>query len=222
MNASAVDKPVVAVFSSQSPTGPSGGERWPGLDSLDELAVVRHASTAEELTEALREADVLLVTDFRTSVVQQAWPHARRLKWVHATSAGVDKLLFPELIESDVPVTNARGIFDRSIAEYVLGFILVYAKDVLGTVALQRERTWQHRDTERIEGKRVLVVGAGSIGRQIGRLCGAAGMAVTALARRPRTDDPDFEKVHASDDLHQLLPEADYVVIAAPLTEETR
>ena len=214
--------PVIAVLSSASSSGPSKGSVWPGLEPLEREATVRHASTSDQLTEAMREADVLLVTDFRTKIVRDAWPYARRLKWIHATSAGVDMLLFPELVESDVPLTNARGIFDRAIAEYVLGLILMQAKDLPGTLALQRERRWEHRDTERIEGASVLVVGAGSIGRRIGRLCSAAGMRTTGLARRAREDDPDFSAVHASGDLHALLPDADYVVIAAPLTEETR
>lgn len=217
----APDKPVIAVLSSPAETGPGGGASWPGLEPLEEDATVRPASTADQLAQALRDADVLLVTDFRTRIIRETWPHARRLQWVHATSAGVDKLLFPELIASDVPLTNARGVFDRPIAEYVLGLILMYAKDLLGTIALQRDRRWQHRDTERIEGKEVLVIGAGSIGRRIGRLCGAAGMRATGLARTARAD-ADFDAVHAAEDLHRLLPKADYVVIAAPLTADTR
>jgi len=133
----------------------------------------------------------------------------------------VDALMFPDLIEGDVTVTNARGIFDRTIAEYVLCTILMFAKDFPRSLRLQAEHKWQHRDTERAEGKQVLIVGAGSIGGQIARLCKAAGLKPHGIARKPRQDDPDFVAVHGNDDLTEQLGLADFVVIAAPLTPQT-
>jgi phosphoglycerate dehydrogenase-like enzyme len=182
---------------------------------------VRYA-TAEDLPDALRGADVLFVWDFLSTTVPDAWPGADRVRWVHIASAGVDRLLFPELVRSPVVVTNSRGVFDRPIAEYVLGLILAFAKDLPVTLDLQRERTWRHRETERIDGRRVLVVGTGPIGRAIGRLLSAAGMTVTGMGRRARPADPDLGPVHASSELASLLPEVDYVVLAAPLTDQTR
>lgn len=195
---------------------------WPGLGSLDGEATLVYTTDGAALAEAMPEADVLLVTDFRTTAVRDAWPRAKKLRWVHAASAGVDALLFRELVESDVPLTNARGIFDRPIAEYVLGLILLYAKDFATTLHLQDDRRWRHRDTERIDGTHALVVGTGAIGREIGRLLRAAGLRVTGLSREPRADDPDFGVVHGADALHACLPDADVVVVAAPLTEATR
>lgn len=211
----AATEPVVALLTAMDEDVP------PGLETLSGQARLVHTRTVDELRDALGEADILLVTDFNTDVVEQAWPAARKVSWVHATSAGVDRLLFPALRESDVPLTNARGIFDRPIAEYVLGLILLYAKDFHTTLALQREHRWHHRDTERIEGQRVLVVGAGSIGRQIAQACGAMGMQVTGIASRDRQDDPDFQAVYGNERLEGLLPKQDYVVIAAPLTPTT-
>ncbi len=194
----------------------------PGLEPLEGRAEVVHVDDKEGLMEAIPSADILLVTDFRTAVVREAWPRAERLQWVHATSAGVDALLFPEMIESEIPLTNARGVFDRSIAEYVLGLVLLFAKDFRTTLALQAERVWRHRETERVQGRHALVVGAGSIGRQIARLLRAAGLTVDGIASRDRADDPDFDTVHGSAHLLERLPEADFVVIAAPLTGATR
>ncbi len=193
----------------------------PGLEPLEGRAEIRHATDREGLIDAVAEADILLVTDFRSALVAEAWPHARRLQWVHATSAGVDALLFPELIASSVPLTNARGIFDRPIAETVLGLVLLFAKDLRTTLALQERREWRHRETERIAGRHALVVGAGAIGRQIARLLTAAGLTVDGVASRPRADDPDFGAVHGTEALQAHLSEADYVVIAAPLTAAT-
>lgn len=196
--------------------------RPPGLEELQEEAELRFATDLSGLAEAIVDADILLVTDFRTTIARDAWHHAERLQWVHATSAGVDAILFPELRASDIPVTNARGIFDRAIAETVLGFVLAFAKDLTGSLRLKAEHRWRHRDTERIDGRRALVVGAGSIGRRIGRLLKAAGMRTFGVASRARDDDPDFEEVYASDRLHDALNAADYVIVAAPLTPSTR
>src|SRR5699024_2435907 len=141
---------------------------------------------------------------------------------IHATSAGVDQIMFDALRESNVVVTNARGFFDRSIAEYVLGAILAFAKDTRGNIALQNEHQWCHRDTDTIAHKQVLVVGAGSIGHEIGSLCRAVGMRTSGVARTARDGDGVFDQIHATDTLLEHLPDADYVVIAAPLTDSTR
>ena len=211
----AARKPTVTIL-----TG-SGEPLPPGLDPLPRRAEVRHADDAESLSEHLPGSDILLVTDFRTDALERAWPHADRLRWIHATSAGVDAVLTDGVLESDVTVTNARGIFDGAIAEYVLGAILVFAKDTHANIEFQRQREWRHRDTERIAGKQLLVVGAGAIGRSIARLCHAAGMRVQGVARRARDEDEDFESVYAIDTLGAQLPQADYVVVAAPLTPDT-
>ena len=197
------------------------GQRPPGMQRVEALAEVRYTEAAD-LPAALRGADVLFVWDFFSTAVVQAWASADRLRWIHIASAGVDRLLFPELVDSDVVVTNSRGIFDRPIAEYVLGLVLAVAKDLPATLQLQREMTWRHRETQRIDTKRALVVGTGSIGRAIGRLLRSAGVTVIGVGRTARTTDADFGVVHAGSDLVKLLPDADYVIVAAPLTDSTR
>lgn len=198
-----------------------GETELPGLSALPDDAQVQTVSAEVELREALPEADVLVVTDFRTGLLERCWPAQPKLKWVHATSAGVDALLFPALVESDIPITNARGIFDRGIAEYVLGAVLLFAKDTMGNLALQREHRWQHRDTEMVDQRRALIVGAGSIGGEVARLLKAVGMQVTGIARQAR-EEANFDRVLGNDSLHECLGVADYVVITAPLTEDTQ
>ena len=193
----------------------------PGLEQLDREARVRYARDEDSLAALLPETDVLVVTDFRTEMLERVWPEPNPIQWVHATSAGVDALMFPALVDSDITVTNARGIFDRGIAEYVLGAILLFAKDTLGNLRYQSEHQWRHRETALAREAQVLVVGAGSIGREVGALLQAVDMNVIATARSERDDDC-FRKVYAQDRLPELLPEADYVVITAPLTEQTR
>lgn len=197
-----------------------GEPELPGLDSIRGEADIIHVSEEAELKQALTTAEVLVITDFRTEVLRRAWPVEHRIDWLHATSAGVDMLMFPELVKSDVVITNARGVFDRGIAEYVLGAILIFAKDTLRNIQLQREHIWQHRETELIKNRKVLIVGAGSIGREVSIMLRSLGMQVIATATQAR-EDRDFDAVYANDDLYQLLPDADFVVITTPLTEKT-
>ncbi|PSF10691.1 D-2-hydroxyacid dehydrogenase [Marinobacter fuscus] len=211
----ASSRPVITVLSSPGESAP------PGIEAIKARAEVRFACDEASLRETLPGTDAMMVTDFRTEALEAAWGSADRLQWIHATSAGVDALMFPALIDSKVTVTNARGIFDRTIAEYVLCTILMFAKDFPTSIRLQINNQWQHRDTERAEGKQVLVVGAGSIGRQIARLVNAIGLNAHGIARTPRPDDPDFVAVHGNDELYEQLSHADYVVIAAPLTPQT-
>ncbi|ARQ68661.1 D-2-hydroxyacid dehydrogenase [Streptomyces marincola] len=193
----------------------------PRLDRLAGRARVLH-SDESSLHGLLPEADVLLVWDFTSDAVRAAWPGpGPRPRWVHTASAGVDRLLFPELLESDAVVTNARGVFDRPIAEYVAGLVLAMAKDFRRSLEFQRAHRWQHRETDKVFGSRAVVVGSGPIGRRIGTTLGALGVTVRLVGRTARAADPDFGRVHAGEELPALLPDADWVVCAAPLTPRT-
>ncbi len=206
-------KPVVAILHAD------GALRR--FEAAEAVAEVRYA-TADTLGEALAGADVLLLWDFFSGALQDAWPQgAPTLRWIHIAAAGVDTLMFDELTASDVVVTNSRGIFDRPIAEFVLASILAFAKDIPRSLRLQSRAEWQHRETERIQDANVLVVGTGAIGRETAQLLSAVGMAVQGVGRVAREHDPDFGVVHASDDLARVVSDAHYLVLLAPLTEQT-
>ena len=194
----------------------------PRLDELSEQAELRFATTADELRTALPGAEVMLGWNFRADSLRAAWDSATGLRWIHWAGAGVDAAMFPELVDSDVQLTNARGIFDVPIAEWVLGMIICFAKQIPQTLEFQSQAQWRHRLTEIVSGKRALIVGVGSIGRAIGRLLQGAGMEVEAIGRSAREGGMDFNQIHAVDDLHVHLPSADYVVLITPLTEHTR
>ncbi|MET9368054.1 D-2-hydroxyacid dehydrogenase [Streptomyces griseoflavus] len=188
----------------------------PRLGRLTGRVRVEHAD-ASTLAGRLPSADVLLVWDFTSDAVRGAWPgEGPRPRWVHTASAGVDHLLCPELAASDTVVTNARGIFDRPIAEYVAALVLAFAKDLPRTLELQRERTWRHRETRRVAGTRAVVVGSGPIGRAIAGTLGALGVRTALVGRTARSG------VHGPQDLDRLMAGADWVIAAAPLTEGTR
>ncbi|MBJ6638833.1 D-2-hydroxyacid dehydrogenase [Streptomyces sp. DHE7-1] len=187
----------------------------PRLGRLTGRARIEHTDAAG-LASRLPDADVLLVWDFTSHAVRAAWPgEGPRPRWVHTASAGVDHLMCPELAASDTVVTNARGVFDQPIAEYVAALVLAVAKDLPRTLELQRERTWRHRETRRVAGTRACVVGSGPIGRAIARTLKALDVTTALVGRVPRTG------VHGPGDLDRLIARADWVIAAAPLTEQT-
>lgn len=201
--------------------GEMGGGAPPGLDRLGDRVVVRHVKDIEELERELPGAAVVLVWDFRSTLLRELWDRADSVRWVHVAGAGVDAVLSARFAESDVMLTNAHGVFDRSIAETVVGMMLVFAKDMLRTFELQRRRTWLHRETEMLAGRTALVVGAGGIGREIARVLGPLGVDVVGVASSERPD-PDFGRLYAIESLDRLLPRADFVVLVVPLTDRTR
>ncbi|MEW2161950.1 D-2-hydroxyacid dehydrogenase [Streptomyces sp. NPDC007084] len=188
----------------------------PRLGRLTGRVRVEHADDTT-LAEKLPHADALLVWDFTSHAVRRAWPgEGPRPRWVHTASAGVDHLMCPELAASETVVTNARGVFDQPIAEYVAALVLAMAKDLPRTLDLQREREWRHRESRRVAGTRACVVGSGPIGRAIARTLKALDITTALVGRTPRTG------IHGPAELDRLMARADWVVCAAPLTAETR
>lgn len=211
----ATPRPTVVVLTADGLAPPTT------LDELHALADVRQC-TADTLADALPGAEILLVWDIFSAALASAWHAADALRWVHVAAAGVDKLLFDELRDSDVLVTNARGVFDGPIAEYVLACVMAHDKRLHETEALQRAGVWRHRETTRVAGRRALVVGTGGIGRATARLLRAVGLDVAGAGRRPADDDEDFGRVLDSARLAEHLGEVDHLVMVAPLTEATR
>ncbi|MCG6890608.1 MAG: D-2-hydroxyacid dehydrogenase [Gammaproteobacteria bacterium] len=194
----------------------------PRLAELRDQAEIRCASSAEDLRTMLPGAEVMLGWNFRAASLREAWSAVDSLRWIHWAGAGVDAAMFDELVASDIQFTNARGVFDQPMAEWVLGMIIAFAKGFPETLACQARGEWQHRLSEQVAGKRALVVGVGSIGRAVGRLLKAVDMEVEVVGRSARDGDPDFGHVFAIEELPACLPRVDYVVLITPLTEQTR
>lgn len=209
-------KPVLVV------QGASRIEEVPRLAELVNETDIRFATTADELRATLPGAEAMLGWNFRADSLRQAWDSAADLRWIHWGGAGVDAAMFERLRNSDIVLTNARGIFDRPMAEWVLGMILCFAKRFPQTFELQAKREWNYRLSETVAEKQALVVGVGSIGCAVGRLLQAAGMKVDGVGRSARDGGADFDQIHAIGDLHAHLPLADYVVLITPLTAATR
>src|SRR5437016_1010804 len=148
------------------------------------------------------DAEVVLVHPRAGARLREVWPQITSVKWVHALSAGVENLLFPEL---DVPLTNGRGIFAPALAEWVLAAMLHFAKDI---PRLMRQRRWEPFTVQRLEGQTAGIVGYGGIGRAVAERCATFGMRVVPFSRRQGSLDAALR--------------CDYVVVSAPLTEDTR
>jgi len=195
------------------------GRPVPPVERLEAEADVVVVRTADEFRAAQPGAEILFLNDFRTKLLREVGPG--ELRWIHTSSIGVDTLLTQEIVNSDIVVSNSRGVCERPIAEWVLGVLLMFTKDLRRTIELQRARTWQHRETEPLLGRKVLVVGPGPVGRETVLLLRAAGMEVTVVGRTAR-EDAQLGAIASFGELDGLLGEAEDVVLTLPLTEETR
>src|SRR5512136_917445 len=136
------------------------------------------------------------------------------LRWIHARSAGLDRVLAPEVVAHPAVVTNGRGAFSPALAEFVVAALLSFAKDLRRLVAQQAARAWEPFDSERLEGRTVGIVGFGDIGRAVASRLRPLGTKVLALRRRPELagGDPLVEEVLPPERLLDLAARADDVV----------
>jgi phosphoglycerate dehydrogenase-like enzyme len=170
------------------------------------------------------EAQVLFNWSSSRQLVQQVWKIAPRVQWVHSRAAGLDGLLFPELVESPALLTNGRGVFSQSLGEFVIASALFFAKDFRRMLRNQAAGVWAPFDVEEVSGQTMGIVGYGDIGRACARRARDMGMKVLAVRRRPELSNGDelVSRIYPFDRMLDMLPECDYVVAAAPLTPETR
>jgi phosphoglycerate dehydrogenase-like enzyme len=210
------DRPVVVVFRASEADPP------PGIAEADAIAEVRLADDADTLRRSIGDAEAVFMIKAPRGPLEDAWSAATRVRWIQTASDGVDLLLFPALAESDVSITNARGVFDDAIAEWAIGAMLAMATGLDRSIVSQTQNRWDDdRGTQRLDGQRLLVLGPGPIGRATARRARDLGMSVAAVGRAPRPDDL-FERIGGPDDLHAMLGEADVVFDALPLAPGTR
>jgi phosphoglycerate dehydrogenase-like enzyme len=204
-----------------------GDKAEPTLKRLDELGPevkVTIAKTADELGDAVAAARVLFNWSGNRGGIESILKKAPKIEWIHTRSAGLDSLLFPELIEHAVTLTNGTGTFSQSLGEFVITGALYWAKDLPRMLRSKAERRWDVFNVSELSTQTMGIVGHGDIGRAIARRAKAFGMRVLALRRdpAPRPGDEDVDRVYATKDIHQMLPECDYVVVSAPLTPTTK
>lgn len=173
--------------------------------------------------EIAERATALLHWSGPKNLLRESFLRCPKLRWIHSRGAGIDSRLFPELVESDVVLTNGKGTFSSSLGEYALAAILYFAKDISRLRSNQAARLWAPFEVDRIAGQTVGIVGYGDIGQAVATRVHAMGMKVLALRRHaPAIPDPVIERYFAPDDLAAMLALCDYVVVTAPLTAETK
>lgn len=183
--------------------------KW--LDRLPAGTRIAAGASAEAFRQAAPEADVMLVGAVPRELFEEVFAMAPRLEWVHVMWAGLDSLLFPALAQSPVTLTNGRGVFARSLAEFVIAGMLWFAKDIRRMRRQQRERKWEKFTVEELHGRQLGIIGHGSIGRAVAALATAFGMKVIGVGRRSPREEFD-----------EVIAASDFILVSAPLTPETR
>jgi phosphoglycerate dehydrogenase-like enzyme len=192
------------------------------LDDLPHETSLAVGTSVEAFERLAEEADVILSWSQSGKVLREVFAMSPRVKWVHSRSAGLDTVLFPELIASPVPLTNGKGVFSQSLGEFALGAILYFAKDFRRMVRNQQAGRWEQFDIEEISRQTVGIVGYGDIGRACASRAKAMGMQVLAVKRHATEADPIASELFRPEDRVAMIARCDYIVAAAPLTPETR
>lgn len=184
-----------------------------------------HARDAAETDALAADAEIAFSSLIRRSTLAAA----PRLKWIHSPAAGVGSMLFPEMLASPVVLTNSRGTHAEAMAEHVIGVTIAMLRKLPEAVAHQAAHRWAHDAMSAgpphrlVKGSIVGIIGPGAIGTAIARLASALGACVEAVRRRPELGPPEGARaVFGPDRLRERLPAWDIVVLAAPLTPETR
>ncbi|MGH9746976.1 MAG: D-2-hydroxyacid dehydrogenase [Candidatus Acidiferrales bacterium] len=194
------------------------GARWL------EMRVV-HLPKYDRLAQELPDTDIFVGFSLRP----EQFPLARKLKWLHSTAAGVGQLMYPELRQSGIEVTNASGVHRIPMAEHILGTLIALARRFPDSFRHQQNSHWAQHDLwsapvrpRELRGQILLFIGFGAIGREVASVIRPLGMRVWAVTRSGRAEEGLAEQVIPASKLAETLPQADFVVLAAPETHETR
>jgi phosphoglycerate dehydrogenase-like enzyme len=196
----------------------------PQLAMLEELPAetsLAVGNSPEAFTRTAADANVIFNWSGSRTLLREVFGMCPRVEWVHSRAAGLDSVLFPELVEHPVPLTNGSGVFSPSLGEFVLGAILYFAKDFRRMNRHQEAGEWEPFDITLISGQTAGIVGYGDIGRACASRLKAMGMRLLAVKRSPN-EDPWVEQMYTPEQRIEMIRRCDYIVVAAPLTPSTR
>jgi len=164
----------------------------------------------------LPSADILIVGKFNKEMLAAA----KNLRWIHSTSAGVDKLLFPELINNQILLTNSRGIHPIPISEHVFAAILCFQRRFKEHILNQEKKQWVYKRSEELYGKTILILGVGEIGKRVAFIAKAFGCKTIGIKRNVEKIKY-LDEIYSIKDLNKQLPKADYIILCLPSTSKT-
>lgn len=186
---------------------------------------VVHQASYDGIEEHLRDVEIAIAWSLRP----EQFKLAGKLRWIHSPAAAVHQLIFPELVNSNVILTNAREVHGPVVAEHVVAQVFALAKRLPSAVRLQhrhmwgQQALWEERPRPReVAGATLGLVGLGSIGREVAKRASALGMRVIAVREHPEKRSEGADLIFGPAQLDEMLGQADYVVLAAPLTSSTR
>ena len=169
------------------------------------------------LNKHLPSSEIIIVGKFNKEMLSKS----RNLQWLHSTSAGVDKLLFPELIKSNVLLTNSRGIHPIPIAEHVFAAILCFQRRFKEHILNQERKQWVYKRSEELYGKTLCIIGVGNIGKRIAFLAKAFGCKTIGI-KRSLEKIKHLDEIYSIKDLNKAIPKADYIILCLPSTSKTK
>src|SRR5262245_10032930 len=195
----------------------------PGLPALARVPSGVRVDVAHGADDALRlatSADAMMIATGNAALLERVWRAAPRLRWIHTRPAGVDHLLFPELIESPIPMTNSRGVFSASLAEFAVFGLLFFLKNARLMLRNQSAGKWAVYEPLMLAGRTVGIVGLGDIGRAAAKALRPLGARIVGVRRSGAADSLADEVVPTSR-LAEVAGRVDDLVVATPLTAET-
>jgi len=179
----------------------------------------------KRLDAEVQDSEILVAWSIRPEQVKAA----RKLRWIHSPAAAVHQLMFPEMVASDIILTNAREVHGPVVAEHVIALIFALAKKIPGSVELQQKHIWGQQllwdeipRVREVAGATLGLIGLGAIGRPLVRSAKALGMRVIAVREHPEKGSDGADVVLGPAQINEVFRQADYVVLAAPVTESTR
>jgi phosphoglycerate dehydrogenase-like enzyme len=181
-------------------------------------------SNFDRVPEEIADTDVFIGWSLRP----EQFVAAKKLRWIHSPAAAVHQLMFPELIQSNVVVTNSTGVHGPVVAEHAIAVLLALAKRLPQAMRYQAKKTWaqaqlwKERPRPReVDGATVAVIGMGGIGAEFTRRAKAMGMRVLAVRENPAKGTGGADQVFSCSQIDDVLPQADYVLLCTPVTSAT-
>ena len=175
------------------------------------------SAAAEQLADELADAEIFF--GYHTPEV---FRHARKLRWIQASAAGLDRLLTPELVARDLLITNASGVHAPAVAEAAWALTLALTRGLPSFFRQQLDRTWKWAPLLDLYGATVGIIGLGGIGRQYARVAAAFDMRVVAVDAHRRNKPDGVAELWLTDRLPDLLQQSDVLLVSCPYTRETR
>ena len=188
-----------------------------------QLEVV-HLHDYPRVNDEIADADIAIAWSLRGEQIKAA----KSLKWIHSTATAVHALMSDELRASNIVVTNARDVHGPVVAEHAMALIFALAKRLPQAVRFQQEKHWAQQDVwsatprpRELKSATLAIIGLGGIGRPLARMAGSLGMQVIGVREHPERSCEGVEEIYGFDRLDEALAQADFVVLALPVTPKT-